>query len=53
MEIALRPQLVNDLPYLTGGDSAYDDFGPRAVPRESRSTSLDTDGGLSVVLEDG
>lgn len=53
MQAALRPQQVSDLPYLTGGDSLYDDFGPRAVPMSPRPAALDADGALSVITEDG
>ena len=53
MTVTLRPQRPDDLPLLTGGDSAFDDFGPR-LPRLSPSPSdLDGAGGLCVVAEDG
>lgn len=53
MTIELRAQRVGDLPYLTGGHSPYDDFGPREQPAVPRSAALDGDGGLSIVTADG
>lgn len=53
MTITVRAQQVSDLLYLTGGDSPYDDFGPRAIPTATRTADLDGAGGLSVVAADG
>jgi RimJ/RimL family protein N-acetyltransferase len=51
--VTLRAQEPTDLPLLTGGDSPFDDFGPRAVLTSPQSPSLDGAGGLTVVTEDG
>jgi RimJ/RimL family protein N-acetyltransferase len=53
MSVALRPQQPGDLPLLTGGESPFDDFGPRAEPPTPSPAKLDAAGGLSVVADDG
>ena len=52
MPVTLRPQQTEDLPFLTGGDSPFDDFGPSAEPTTS-VPHLDASGGLSVIADDG
>jgi RimJ/RimL family protein N-acetyltransferase len=47
--VILRPQRPGDLPLLTGGESPFDEFGPRAVEPTPRPARLDADGGLSVI----
>lgn len=42
-----------DLPLLTGGDSPFDDFGPRSPRTNAPSAGLDDSGGLAVLDEDG
>lgn len=51
MPITLRPYTSEDLPLLPGGDSPYDDWGPRART-EMPSAVLDGPGGLVVADED-
>lgn len=53
MGVVLRSQLASDLPSLTGGESPYDDFGPRAAHTSPRPPELDAPGALSVVTQDG
>jgi RimJ/RimL family protein N-acetyltransferase len=53
MTVILRPQHADDLSLLTGGDSPFDEFGPRAVRTELSPPRLDGDGGLSVIADDG
>jgi RimJ/RimL family protein N-acetyltransferase len=53
MSVTLRPQQPADLPLLTGGESPFDDFGPRAVESAPRASRLDGNGGLSVIAHDG
>src|SRR5581483_3100402 len=53
MSVTLRPQQPEDLPLLTGGESPFDDFGPRALEPAPRPSRLDADGALAVVAEDG
>ncbi|UIJ35746.1 GNAT family N-acetyltransferase [Allobranchiibius sp. GilTou73] len=50
MGVFLRPQIPADLPSLTGGESPYDDFGPRAAHTSPRPPELDAPGALSVVV---
>ena len=49
----LRPQLPADLPLLGQGGSPFDDFGPRSPKTDPAAASLDADGGLTVLAEDG
>lgn len=50
MNLTLRPIEAADLPQLSGGDSPFDDFGPRPPGRpDVPSHQLDVDGGLAVV----
>lgn len=49
----LRPQRLEDLPLLTGGDSPFDDFGPSAPRGAPVPCRMDGDGALTVVTEDG
>jgi RimJ/RimL family protein N-acetyltransferase len=51
--VTLRPQQVEDLVLLTGGESPFDDFGPTAIRTTPRPSRLDADGGLSVITDDG
>jgi RimJ/RimL family protein N-acetyltransferase len=53
MAVTLRPQQPDDLPLLTGGDSPFDDFGPRAVESAPQPSRLDGNGGLAVIVDDG
>lgn len=53
MEIVLRPVVAEDLPLLAGGDSPYDDFGPRAPRTEPQPPSLRAAGGLAVCDDGG
>jgi len=51
VEVTLRPERAADLPLLTGGESPFDDFGPKSVPDEPRPCKLDATGGLSVIAD--
>lgn len=53
MGVTLRPQVPGDLALLTGGDSPFDDFGPRSLETATRPPQLDAQGGLSVIADDG
>jgi RimJ/RimL family protein N-acetyltransferase len=53
MSVLLRPEQPADLPLLTGGESPFDDFGPRAPRTSVRPTSLEEPGGLAIVDETG
>jgi RimJ/RimL family protein N-acetyltransferase len=53
MGVSLRPQQPDDLAHLTGGSSAFDDFGPKATPTVPRPPGLDQSGGLCVIADDG
>lgn len=53
MTVLLRPELAEDLPVLTGGDSPFDDFGPHMVHREVLPARLDGDGALVIVSKEG
>ena len=46
----MHAQESGDLPYLTGGHSPFDDFGPQAAPTAPRSSDLHESGGL---VDDG
>jgi len=48
--ISLRPYTPEDLPLVPGGDSPFDDWGPRRRT-EVQPSSLDAPGGLIVVDE--
>ena len=50
--ITLRPFTADDLPLLPGGDSPYDDWGPKART-EVREAGLDGSGGLVITASDG
>ncbi|WP_114423671.1 GNAT family N-acetyltransferase [Nocardioides houyundeii] len=52
MPISLRPYTADDLPLLPGGDSPYDDWGPKQR-REVPGSDLDGSGGLVIVDDDG
>ncbi len=47
--VALRPVTERDLAVLTGGDSPFDDFGPRSQRTEPPSPDLAGRGGLAIV----
>jgi len=51
--VVLRPEQPDDLALLTGGDSPFDEFGPRAERTTERPAGLDDSGGLAVLDEDG
>lgn len=48
MEIELRPVTEEDLPQLVGGQSPYDDFGPRRPRTEVPTPALHEVGALAV-----
>jgi RimJ/RimL family protein N-acetyltransferase len=48
MDVELRPITPDDLPKLTGGDSPYDDFGPRRPRSEVPSPALRESGALAI-----
>lgn len=48
MEITLRPVTVDDLPLLRGGESPYDDWGPRPAQSGAPSPDLREQGALAV-----
>lgn len=50
--VSLRAVEPRDLELLTGGDSPFDDFGPRMPRTKAPAAGLDDSGGLAVV-EDG
>ena len=53
MSVILRPEQPSDLALLTGGESSFDDFGPRAERTTVRPAGLEEAGGLAVIAEDG
>jgi len=53
VSILLRPATSADLPFLTGGESEFDDWGPRAPRTEVYSPRLDQPGGLVIAEPDG
>ncbi len=53
MRVTLRPQRPADLALLIGGDSPFDDFGPRPPQTEPRPSGLDDAGSLAVIAGDG
>lgn len=53
MAVVLRPEQPDDLALLAGGDSPFDEFGPRAQRATVRPAGLDDSGGLAVLDEDG
>lgn len=53
MGITLRPQQPGNLAVLTGGESPFDDFGPRATRTAPSPPGFDAPGALSVIAEDG
>lgn len=48
MDITLRPVTEKDLPLLTGGESPFDDVGPRRPPSEVPPPALHESGTLAV-----
>jgi RimJ/RimL family protein N-acetyltransferase len=53
MAVILRPERASDLARLTGGESPFDDFGPRPERSSVRPAVLDDAGALVVLDEDG
>jgi RimJ/RimL family protein N-acetyltransferase len=53
MTMLLRAQRPEDLPLLTGGESPFDDWGPRNPPDAPSPSRLDENGGLCVIAADG
>jgi RimJ/RimL family protein N-acetyltransferase len=53
MPVTLRPLEAADLPLLTGGDSPFDEFGPKAVRTEPKPAALEATGSLAVIADDG
>jgi len=51
--IQLRPQDPLDLPLLAGGESPFDEFGPRSPRTAPSPAELVEQGGLTVLNEDG
>ena len=51
--MSLRAVQPPDLPLLTGGDSPFDDFGPRATRTTVPPAKLDDSGGLAIIDEHG
>jgi hypothetical protein len=51
--VLLRPEQPDDLPLLTGEESPFDDFGPKATRASVRPSKLEEAGGLAIVDEDG
>lgn len=49
----LRPQRAGDLPLLTGGQSPFDEFGPRSPRPQPAPAELDGAGALTVVDDTG
>ena len=47
MGILLRAQRPDDLPYLTGGESPFDDFGPGTARTQTRPADPDAAGALT------
>lgn len=44
----LRPITAEDLPFLAGGESPFDDFGPRPAPTEAPPPTLTEQGALAI-----
>ncbi len=53
MGILLRAQRPDDLPYLTGGESPFDDFGPGTARTQTRPADPDAAGALTIVTDAG
>jgi RimJ/RimL family protein N-acetyltransferase len=51
--VVLRPQLPEDLPLLTGGESPFDDFGPSRPRDAPADCDLEGHGALTVTSDDG
>jgi RimJ/RimL family protein N-acetyltransferase len=51
--VLLRRERESDLELLTGGESPFDDFGPRTARTRVRSADLEDSGGLVIVDEHG
>jgi RimJ/RimL family protein N-acetyltransferase len=49
--VALRPEHPADLPWLAGGESEFDEFGPREPRIAPPPARLDGDGGLAIVVD--
>ena len=52
-KVGVRAQTPADLPLLTGGESPFDDFGPRTPNLQPDAANLDEAGGLAVLDGDG
>lgn len=52
-DVTLRPVRPEDLPRLTGGESPFDEFGPRTGRTEVPAARLDDAGALTVVDAEG
>ncbi len=53
VRVVLRPEQPSDLALLTGGESPFDEFGPKAVRAAVRPSQLENAGGLAVVDDTG
>jgi RimJ/RimL family protein N-acetyltransferase len=53
MSVLLRPELPTDLALLTGGESPFDEFGPRSERTVVRPARLADPGALVVLDHDG
>ncbi len=53
VDVHLRAQLPEDLPWLTGGASPFDDFGPPGARSSPVPSRLEESGALTVVVDDG
>jgi RimJ/RimL family protein N-acetyltransferase len=53
MPVSLRPQIADDLSSLTGGDSAFDEFGPQPQREKPAPPLLLEPGALSIILDNG
>lgn len=53
IEVVLRAVSTADLPLLGGGESEFDDWGPRQTERPAPAAGLESDGGELVIQADG
>jgi hypothetical protein len=53
MSVLLRPEQPSDFALLTGGESPFDEFGPRGERTAVRPARLDDAGALVVLDQDG
>jgi RimJ/RimL family protein N-acetyltransferase len=53
VSVLLRPEQSSDLALLTGGESPFDEFGPRSGRTAVRPAGLDDAGALVVLDQDG